>query len=264
MDLDNLSSATKYPSILTYHGMGDRGRLTPLVQVPFPAGEPIHLTEKVDGTNGRIVILRRGPRDYIIGSREEFLFAQGDLIWNTTYQIKPVLAPLGDWLTQMLHSSIEYNIKYGSAVVFFMEVFGAGLPSAKEYTDGKEMGARIFDVCTVPLEILEKPIEQIASWRDHGGQSFWTSRGIDDAVKWQDDSCPVKLERVPSLGQAEALPTSIEATYEWLKQFEKSKCDLGGGQGRAEGVVARTADRKTIAKFRFEDYERTLGVKRLK
>jgi len=114
----------------------------------------------------------------------------------------------------------------------------------------------LFDVCTVPYEILGKPIEQIASWRDHGGQWFWRDEEIDIAAGG------LRVERAPSCGTVESLPTSIEATYEWLKAFETSKCDLGGGQGRAEGVVARTADRKTIAKLRFEDYERTLGVKR--
>lgn len=247
MDLDKLNSATKYPSILTYHEMGDRGRLKDVVQVPFPAGQPIHLTEKVDGTNGRIVLLSNGPRDYIIGSREEFLFAKGDLIWNTTYEIKTVLEPIADRLERDPRNQV---------IAYFFEIYGAGLPAAKQYTGGKAMGARIFDVCTVPFEILEKPIEQIASWRDHGGQWFWLEKEIDLAAGG------IRVERAPSWGTVGSLPTSIEAVYEWLKAFEKSRCDLGGGQGRAEGVVARTNDRKTIAKFRFEDYERTLGVKR--
>jgi hypothetical protein len=37
---------------------------------------------------------------------------------------------------------------------------------------------------------------------------------------------------------------------------------MGDGLGRAEGVVIRTHDRKKIAKLRFEDYEKTLGVRR--
>jgi len=70
------------------------------------------------------------------------------------------------------------------------------------------------------------------------------------------------LQRVPPLEDVESLPTSIEAAYEWLKAFAQTRVDLGGGRGSAEGVVVRTADRKAIAKLRFEDYERTLGVQR--
>ena len=72
MDLDCLNSATKYPSILTYHGLGERGRLTEEVAT-FP--DMAILTEKVDGTNGRI-ILPPGD-DYFIGSREELLYDSG-------------------------------------------------------------------------------------------------------------------------------------------------------------------------------------------
>lgn len=46
MDLRKLNSATKYPSILTYHEMGDRGRLNPTVQVPFLEGQDILVSEK--------------------------------------------------------------------------------------------------------------------------------------------------------------------------------------------------------------------------
>ena len=248
MDLEKLNSATKYPSILTYHEMGDRGRLVPTVQVPFPAGQTVHLTEKVDGTNGRIVVLPNGLRRYIIGSREEFLFAQGDLIWNTTYEIKAVLEPIAE----------RIHINPERIVVYFFEVYGAGLPAAKQYTDKKAIGVRIFDVCTVSPEILEKPVQQIASWRDHGGQWFWREEEIDLAAG------SIRVDRTPSFGSAESLPTSIQNTYDWMKAFEKSRCDLGGGQGRAEGVVARIADRKAVAKLRFEDYDRTLGIRHTK
>ena len=57
MDLAKLNSATKYPSILTYHELGDRGRLKETVQVPFVEGQEIFVTEKIDGANGRIVVL---------------------------------------------------------------------------------------------------------------------------------------------------------------------------------------------------------------
>lgn len=248
MDLDKLNSATKYPSIQTYHQMGQRGRINSKVQVGFPPGEKLYLSEKVDGTNGRILLLHDGPRDYIVGSREEFLFAKGDLIWNTTYEIKTVLAPIAD--------RMEESTKPGHVLVYFFEVYGAGLPAAKQYTAGKAMGARVFDVCSVPLEILEMPIEKIASWRDHGGQSFCREEEIDIAAG------SIMVDRTPYLGAVDEIPTGLEDTYEWMKQFRTSRCHLGGGTGRSEGIVARTADRKAVAKLRFEDYEKTLGIQR--
>jgi len=51
VDLAKLNSLTKYPSILTYHALGDKGILQETVQVPFD-GRVIG-TEKVDGTNRR-------------------------------------------------------------------------------------------------------------------------------------------------------------------------------------------------------------------
>lgn len=256
MDLDKLNSATKYPSILTYHGMGDRGRLTQTVQVPFPAGEKIHLTEKVDGTNGRIILLPEkrpiahfGDRRYLIGSREELLFAEKDLVYQADYGIVDALKPVADRLGA--HPDLIF--------VFFFEVFGGDLPGSKQYTSSKAVSLRIFDVARVPLEALDRPIEKIASWRDHGGQDFLTDEGLNAQIRSMEG---IALARVPWIGVVDCLPVTVEETYGWLKGFEKSRCDLGGGRGRAEGVVVRTSDRKAIAKIRFEDYEKTLGVRR--
>ncbi len=252
MDLDRLNSATKYPSILTYHEMGDRGRLKPVVQVPFPSGN-VHLTEKVDGTNGRIIVLpsEAGLRHFIIGSREEFLTADGDLIQNPAYGIVKALEHVAKKLVPL--SCIQ---------VYFFEVFGGDLPASKQYTSSKAISIRLFDSAIVPLDVLERPIAQIAAWRDHGGQDFVHQAGF--ALLAKDlAAAGIPVERVPDIGIASGLPQTIEQTYEWLKFYEKSCCNLGGGKGRSEGIVARTADRKVIAKFRFEDYERTLGVKRM-
>jgi hypothetical protein len=53
VDLDKLNSMTKYPSILTYHALGDKGVLQETVQIPFEGR--IIGTEKVDGTNARLI-----------------------------------------------------------------------------------------------------------------------------------------------------------------------------------------------------------------
>lgn len=246
MDLDCLNSATKYPSILTYHEMGDRGRLTEKVQIEFPAAQKLIVTEKVDGTNARIVFLPTGPRNYIIGSREEFLTAQGDLIQNPTYGIVKTLDPIA-----ARSGTLSYMI-----CSVFLEVYGGDLPAAKQYSNQKTLGSRLFDIAHVPLETLEQPRDKIAHWRDAGGQIFESEEELAQAIRI------LGIERVPMVGTVESLPTGIKDTYEWMKAYQKTLVDLGGGQGRSEGVVVRTADRKSIAKLRFEDYERTIGVKR--
>lgn len=259
IDLKKLNSATKYPSILTYHEMGSGGRLNPKIQVPFVQGQEIYVTEKVDGTNARIVmlpdsapIIHHGPRHWVIGSREELLAAQNDLVYQETYGIVDALRPIAEVLP--CHAE-DIN-------VYFFEVFGGDLPASKQYTDSKSISLRLFDQARVPMSILDMPIEKIAAWRDHGGQEFKSEEARAELLNRLENGEGLALATVPPLAKMNYLPETIEATYEWLQLFSASKCNLGGGRGRAEGIVARTADRKLIAKLRFEDYERTLGVKR--
>ena len=93
LDLRKLNSATKYPSIPTYHSLGERGRL--LDQCIDLAEQDLVATEKVDGTNSRIIILPDGM--YLIGSREELLHAKGDLIHNPAQGIVTPKTGLADY-----------------------------------------------------------------------------------------------------------------------------------------------------------------------
>lgn len=75
VDLGKLNSMTKYPSILTYHALGDKGVLQDAVQIPFE--RRIIGTEKVDGTNTRLVFCP--DQSVIVGSREDLLWERRDL-----------------------------------------------------------------------------------------------------------------------------------------------------------------------------------------
>ncbi|MCU1617221.1 MAG: hypothetical protein JWO98_4761, partial [Frankiales bacterium] len=55
VDLAALNSATKYPSIPTYHELDPKNG--GLLEIPTAFEGDVVLTEKVDGTNGRIVLL---------------------------------------------------------------------------------------------------------------------------------------------------------------------------------------------------------------
>lgn len=72
-----VETATQYPSIETYHALGNRGRLTEEVAT-FHG--PVYLTEKVDGTNVRVITDSSG--DYLIGERLGLLYAKGDRVAN--------------------------------------------------------------------------------------------------------------------------------------------------------------------------------------
>ena len=53
-NLRALNSATKYPSIPTYHVLGERGRLTEALNVVFGSDELVYITEKVDRKSTRL------------------------------------------------------------------------------------------------------------------------------------------------------------------------------------------------------------------
>lgn len=119
-DLGKLNSMTKYPSIPTYHALGDRGTL--LEQTVNFDGEVI-LTEKVDGTNSRIVLLPDG--NFVLGSREELLFAKGDLIGNPALGIVNALKDVANSLMPLKNS----------ITVVFLELYGGRITAAsKQYT----------------------------------------------------------------------------------------------------------------------------------
>lgn len=239
-----LNSATKYPSIETYHVLGERGRLTNEVTKFYG---PVYLTEKVNGSNARIVVDRDG--DYIIGEREGLLYAKGDRVANPSLGIVEALRDFAD-LTDLAPTN-------GDLRVYFLEVYGGKIGSnAKQYTASGNFGFCLFDVVDVPVDVLSWPRERIASWRENGGQNFLSEDALTDLAKER------QIPLVPRLAVTEAaeLPVSIKETYDWLGScLPKTNVALDdGAKGRPEGIVFRSFDRSIIRKARFADYERTL------
>lgn len=251
-DIAVLNSATKYPSIDTYHHLGERGRLTE-DSVQF-SGDVV-LTEKVDGTNGRIIIDSEG--DWFIGSREELLYAKGD----RTYPQKPPEArDIVDVLRTVADDYVAKPPK-GQVRVYYLEVYGNNIGrAAKQYTGGSALGYRLFDVAHLDANVLSAPDmtrEKASSWRKSGGLAFVSEEELREAA-W--GAC---VGRVPVLGTVAAphLPKSREGMYEWLKDMLPNTFAAldKGGKGVSEGIVLRSSDRSVIAKARFADYQRTLG-----
>jgi hypothetical protein len=287
IDLSKLNSLTKYPSILTYHKLGDKGKLLPELQVDF-GDEIVVGTEKIDGTNARVIVCPDGS--ILVGSREDLLWESHDLIGNNVMGIVDALKPL-------VVNIAKYNIRsnYGThqslgdnaIQVLFFEVYGKNIgANAKQYSGTGEVGYRLFDAfrLTNYQELLELSPGKIASWRDNGGQPFEDAHYIPViANRLGVDTVPRlflggKKEVVASLDVVEIstglcrnerlgyvtldMPTELEATYKWLLAFGKSQATLDDKANSVpEGIVVRTLDRKKIAKIRREDYERTLRKK---
>jgi hypothetical protein len=245
IDLRKLNSLTKYPSIPTYHALGERGALLE-DRVAFDGR--VLGTEKVDGTNGRIVFLPDGF--WIIGSREELLLARGDLIGNPALGIADALRAKAEELAPSFREADRIRVLYA-------EVFGGTTTAqARQYTGRRAVSFRLFDMATIAgfEDVLARTPEQIAAWRDAGGQPFVSAAELARV------SAEHGLEAVPPIFEIDAaeLPRSVDEAHAFLReQIPRTRCKLDeGAGGEPEGIVIRTPDRRVIAKLRFEDYER--------
>lgn len=242
-----LDTATKYPEMQTYHEMGERGRLTE--KVTYFAG-PVIRTEKIHGTNTRIIVDSDG--DWAIGARDHLLTAKGDRV---APKENSVVAALGEIAQENAVAPPEGIIR-----VYYLEVYGARIgPNHKQYTAGGNIGFRLFDVAHLVPEVLDLTVERAHHWREHGGLAFFSETDLTEAAQ------EARVDLAPRLGAVDAasLPVSIEGTYQWLQEAlpETNVALDEGGKGIPEGIVLRSADRSVIAKARFQDYERTLGIK---
>jgi hypothetical protein len=253
VDLERLNSLTKYPSIPTYHPLDpkqprSRGKVADVLpSVRFDG--PVLITEKIDGTNARVILLPDGS--HLIGSREELLYARGDLLHNPAMSIVPAIRNTAESLIGRLVDPAAITVVYG-------EVYGGNVSGAsREYTSTRQFGYRLFDVARIASydELLELPVERISAWRDGGGQPFLSEEAL------QRISSDNELSLTPRLGEIEAgaMPTSIEATaallHEWIGSTKAALDDQAGMQ--PEGLVLRTPSRSVIAKVRYKDYGQT-------
>lgn len=254
-DPAKLNSLTQYPSIQTYHALDPKtGGLLEAPNTVFMGD--VLLTEKVDGTNARITISPGG--EWLIGSREEWLTADGDFIYNTKFGIVDVLRPLAERL------ATSFLLAANTLVTFYLEVYGANIGQfAKNYTTSKEdAGFRLFDVAYTydSAEKLTWDREKIATWRDTWhAQEFvpeWTLRNI---------AAIHQIPRVPVIAEIPAgkLPLDVDGMHDFLKNWAPEtlvKIDETG-RGRAEGLVVRSFDRTQIAKIRYQNYDRTVQLR---
>lgn len=251
--LDWLNSATKYPSIPTYHPLGDKGRLKD--EAPIQFGEHWVATEKIDGTNARIIMLP-GIDNVLVGSREEILHSYGDLVWNPQMGIVEHLRPKISCLPR---------ISEGSIWVFYGEIYGGKVTAnSKQYTRDGNVGFRVFDVAEIALQSIEGLSKEVLAIRRESSNTFQIFQGVETTLEFCLNWGFEVVKTVVGSHRDLALPQGLEETHGWLKTLlPKTNCDLdeGANPGKAEGLVIRTRSRSVIAKARFEDYERTLRMK---
>ena len=248
VDLGKLNSMTKYPSILTYHALGDKGVLQDAVQIPFEGR--IIGTEKVDGTNTRLIFCP--DQSVIVGSREDLLWERRDLIGNPAMGIV-------DAVKETVHRLVETLCRPGRIAVYFVEVFGRNIGGgAKNYT--KTGKVRLPVVRRGFHRELRRDV-RLARRTDRSLAGQWRSairrcrrdREARRRHRLSDGSGFARHGRRPSFRPAWRKPTS------YLLNFHASQCKLDDdANGDPEGIVVRSPDRSRIAKLRREDYERTL------
>jgi hypothetical protein len=250
-DYDKFNSMTKYPSIVTYHEMGQKGKLQSSLSVKLPEDVTLKLTEKIDGTNCRLIMVaNRTEYDYFIGSREELLTAKNDRIPNVQMGVVAELKPICNNLC-----ASNFAKKCGVFVIFG-EFYGGKLPATKMYSKMQLTDFRVFDVMYISFteisELMTKTRAEIAAWRDNGGQTFFTN------VELSNFCDEFNLKEVPFLTftSSSDFPVTLKDTYEFMKNFEKTKAGIDFS-GASEGFIGRTSGRGIIFKCRFEDYKRS-------
>lgn len=259
--LGKLNSATKYPSIPTYHVMDKKSGLLQEGDVVDFTGNTVQVTEKIDGTNGRIIVFPAGPfqQNWVIGSREDLLTCSDDTMINPSLGIVDTLTETADKISQY-----TFDRGVGNVRVYFFEVYGGTVgPKSREYAADRSLfGHRVFDVIEFSPKLFNETMDHdrtsIASWRDCGNQPFL---GWDDFTGVVED---VDLNPVPPLeGDCAGayLPRTFQEALEYLNRWLPNGSEVtldSGALGRPEGVVLKSHDRKQTAKMRFSDYESTI------
>lgn len=258
--LPKADTMTKYPSIPTYHERNAAGML--MDENPVIFSDRVIATEKVDGTNVRITLWPDGG--WLIGSRDRWLAASGDLIWNPELGIVEHVRALATSLaTAATDPWAVLGLPRNCPVALYLELYGGKIGQAAGKYRGRDtarLGFRLFDIAAFPAWTRQMtwPIERLAAERDAGAvHVFATER---DLTRF---SAEMVIPLTPRLfsGYGADLPTDLEGTALMLDSWKTTRVGLLDGPPPAdssEGIVLRTPDRSEIAKVRREDYGRTL------
>lgn len=251
--LDKINTATKYPSIPTYHEM-NKGILGQ-DHVEFPNDTDVLLSEKIDGTSARISLIYSW--EYLIGSRETLLTASGDIVYSKDLRIVETLLPTANSFVDNGYVPGGLN----TILTVYGEVYGGKVgPQWKNYTsDPNKTGFRIFDIAVInDVEAkLDSSLETISNAReDNIIQEWYTEEQLQDFSK----NTGVPLTKRLFIIKSQYLPTQLTEMQAFMQDAlpHTQQALSNTSLGKPEGIVLRTSDRSVIAKARFEDYSKTL------
>lgn len=243
---EKVNTLTKYPSVLTLHRFGQRGRLTDVLTTDI-TGEKMFASEKIDGTNVRIVCWQD---EFLIGSRNFLLHYSKDLFWDEA----------GGIVRQIFDLKIPV-LQPDRMTVVYGELFGGKITGGSKNYGKEKHGFRVFDVAVFDdLSILDGSTDEISAWRESSLDS-----SVDNTLRYgQNFVNPDELQNfgydlVPEV--AFDLPdfrheTVMAALQKYLPETNVALSD--SAQKIPEGVILRNFDRTKIVKLRLEDYARTL------
>jgi hypothetical protein len=241
---EKINTLTKYPSILTLHQLGERGRLKNELTTPI-LNEKMYATEKIDGTNARIICY---GDEYLIGAREFILHHSHDLYFDNEQFIVECLKELNVKIPQTEMFTVIYGEFYG----------GKTSANSKWYGQDKN-GFRVFDIAVYnDLSALDLTQQEISKWREREtengivyGQNFLARSEMESQFS--------DFELVP-LVEFDLGDMSHSVVLDNLQKFiPTTNVALSEkALNKSEGVVLRNDNRSKIVKVRFEDYERTL------
>lgn len=261
IDLERFNSITKYPSIQTYHELGPKGQSTPNVSADFVEPDELIVTEKIDGTNCRIILncgleydgqTGCGSPRWFLGSRNELLTAAGDMVPNPKQGIVDEL-----WMYAEALWTKKRNTQV--VVVVYGELYGGRIQKAAiDYTGTRKVGFRVFDVMMLTADDIrhyEKvdPAE-FGLGRDAGKtrMHFLSEREL---LEFCED---YGFDPTPRLNLGFPTNQSPADTVLWLRenvQYTRAALD-DEARGRTEGIVVRTPDSQVLRKVRLENYRR--------
>lgn len=249
------NSLSKYPSIPTYNKM-EKGLLSTDVE-NYDEMKELYITEKIDGTNTRIIVC---GSDYIIGSRDEWIYAKGDRVLPTANRKHiEYLIPFADKITSRLSSTND------TVLFIYGELYGYKIQKWQNYTNEEnDYGYRVFDMFSLSVDELNSMLDtmspdQASIWRDNNNQPWYP---ID---KLKEVSSALGLLTVPYIKREfmKEIGFSVCSANDFLKKFSETNAELHANDNKkAEGIVVRTFDRSYISKLRFEDYNKYMKRKK--
>lgn len=259
---DTINTLTKYPSILVAHEMDNRGRFLPELTEDahmLNDSEQLFMSEKLDGTNVRIVCVKK-TASVFIGSREEILWCDEDICHNPAMNIvhamgtfKSEIDRLLIYVTKLLKPTTDKD----SIFVIYGELFGGRISKrSKQYTpDGSKVGFGVFDIGFYDIinrDIMTAPLENVSQYRKDNMKFLTVSELVD--LKWKSDL-------IVDFHQIEPNTLKFGEIYNESDFLTNTGVysKIGEETAEKEGIVVRTNDRRAVVKMRFEDYRRSLN-----